>query len=228
VSEPAIRCAGLRKDYPTATGRVEALRGIDLEVAAGESLAITGPSGCGKSTLLNVLGALDRPTAGAVRVAGRDLAGAGAALSPRERALFRRAAIGFVFQQFRLIPTLTAAENAALPLHYAGAPRAEQRRRAGALLERVGLVDRGDHLPAMLSGGEQQRVAIARALVHDPRVVLADEPTGNLDGETARQVVALLQDATGAGTSLLVVTHDPEVAAALGRRLRLREGRVEG
>jgi putative ABC transport system ATP-binding protein len=220
---PAIHCEGLEKHYPTASGNVAALRGLDLQITAGEFLAVTGPSGCGKTTLLNMLGALDRPTNGRLRVFGRDLDG----LTARERALYRRTDVGFVFQQFHLIPTLTAEENVSLPLRYGGVPRGERKARARVLLDRVGLAARGDHFPALLSGGERQRVAMARALVGGARLLLADEPTGNLDGETAGQIVGLLADAVAEGITVVLVTHDPEVAALASRRLRLRDGAVE-
>ena len=221
----AVVCRGLTKHWPGPGGGpvVFALRGVDLTIAAGEHVAITGPSGCGKTTLLNLIGALDRPSAGTLEVCGQALQG----LGPRERALFRRGQVGFVFQQFHLIPTLTALENVALPLRYAGAPLRERTRRAAALLERVGLATRAAHLPGLLSGGEQQRVALARALVGGARLLLCDEPTGNLDGETRREVLRLLAEAGADGVTRVVVTHDPEVAAAAGRRVALRDGRVE-
>lgn len=222
MSELAVECLGLVKRYESASGAVEALRGLDLEVRRGEMVAITGPSGCGKTTLLNLLGALDHPTGGTLRVAGREVPQA-----PRERALFRRGTVSFVFQQFHLVPTLTAAENVALPLRYAGVPRAERRSRAASLLERVGLAERREHFPRLLSGGEQQRVAVARALASGAGLLLADEPTGNLDGETASAIVTLLREAVAEGKTLVLVTHDPEVAALADRAVRLRDGRVE-
>ncbi len=223
MPEPAIACERLEKVYPSGTGAVHALRGIDLSVAPGELVAITGPSGCGKTTLLNLMGALDRPTGGRLRVLGEELSGRG----PRERALFRRTRLGFVFQQFHLIPTLTALENVALPLRYAGVARAERERRAAGWLERVGLLARAAHRPLLLSGGEQQRVAVARALVGGARLLLADEPTGNLDGATARAIVGLLREAAGEGVTVVLVTHDLEVAGAAARRVRLRDGAIE-
>ena len=223
MSAPTVRCVALRKTYPGPQGDVVALDSVDLEVYPGETLAITGPSGCGKTTLLNLLGALDRPTAGTLEVCSQSLSD----LDPTQRALFRRQRLGFVFQQYRLIPTLTALENVTLPLRYAGVPAAERLARARPLLERVGLAGREDHLPSHLSGGEQQRVAVARALVGDPRLILADEPTGNLDGETAEGIVDLLHTASAAGAALVVVTHDPEVAAAMARQVRLRAGTVQ-
>jgi putative ABC transport system ATP-binding protein len=218
-----IECVGLEKVYVGPAGPVPALRSIDLTVSAGEAVAITGPSGCGKTTLLNILGALDRPTGGVARVAGRDLA----PLDTRERALFRRTCVGFVFQQFHLVPTLTAEENVAMPLAYAGVPRAERRARATALLDRVGLAARARHLPATLSGGEQQRVALARALAGGAKALLADEPTGNLDRATARDIVALLREVVAQGVTLVLVTHDLDLAATFDRQVKLRDGRVE-
>ncbi|HBP17958.1 MAG TPA: macrolide ABC transporter ATP-binding protein [Planctomycetes bacterium] len=217
-----IECVGLLKRYESASGAVEALRGLDLSVRCGELVAITGPSGCGKTTLLNLLGALDHPSGGTLRVAGREVP-----RTPRERALFRRGTVSFVFQQFHLVPTLTAAENVSLPLRFAGVPRAERRCRAAALLERVGLAARREHFPRLLSGGEQQRVAVARALASGAGLLLADEPTGNLDGETASAIVTLLREAVAEGKTLVLVTHDPEVAALADRAVRLRDGRVE-
>jgi ABC-type lipoprotein export system ATPase subunit len=225
VSDPraVIACQALRKEYPGPSGPVVALDSVDLRVEPGETLAITGPSGCGKTTLLNLLGALDRPSAGTLEVCGELLGH----LDATQRALFRRRRLGFVFQQYRLIPTLTALENVTLPLRYAGVPLPERRERASALLERVGLAGRADHLPSRLSGGEQQRVAVARALVSDPELILADEPTGNLDGETAQGIVDLLLSAAAGGTALVLVTHDPEVAGVMSRQVRLRSGRVD-
>lgn len=223
MTTSAIRCERLEKHYPTASGEVRALDGLDLVVEPGEFLAVTGPSGCGKTTLLNLLGALDTPTGGAVTVFGQELK----ALSMQERALYRRETIGFVFQQFHLIPTLTAAENVSLPLRYAGVPRPERRQRAEALLERVGLLKRKEHFPALLSGGERQRVALARALIGGAKLILADEPTGNLDGETAQSIVGQLIGTRREGTTIVMVTHDPEVAALASRQLRLRDGKVD-
>jgi putative ABC transport system ATP-binding protein len=221
--EVAVRCVGLTRHYAGAgDAPVRALDGLDLVVPAGEFLAVTGPSGCGKTTFLNLLGALDTPSGGTLEVFGQPVAG----LSATDRALYRRATVGFVFQQFLLIPTLTALENVALPLGYAGVPKGEARDRAVALLDRVGLAARHDHLPALLSGGEQQRVAVARALVTGARLLLADEPTGNLDGATAQQVVALLRE-HAADRTIVMVTHDPEVANLADRQLRLRDGRID-
>ncbi len=223
MDAPAIECVNLEKVYAGPAGPVAALRGVDLVVGRGEAVAVTGPSGCGKTTLLNVLGALDRPTGGVARVMGQDLA----PLGTRERALLRRSRVGFVFQQFHLVPTLTAEENVALPLQYAGVPLDERHARARALLERVGLGARAAHHPTTLSGGEQQRVALARALAGGAQVLLADEPTGNLDRGTAADIVALLREVVAGGVTLLLVTHDLDLAATFGRQVRLRDGRVE-
>ena len=223
MSQLALRCVALAKGYRTAVGDVHALRGLDLELPVGTFLAVTGPSGCGKTTLLNLVGALDRPSSGTLEVFGQELSG----LGPRERALYRRGTVGFVFQQFHLVPTLTALENVALPLHYAGVPRPERRSQALALLERVGLGARTTHFPTLLSGGEQQRVAVARALAGGAKLLLADEPTGNRDSETADAVVRLLREAVADGVTVVLVTHDPEVARLADRQLRLRDGRIE-
>jgi ABC-type lipoprotein export system ATPase subunit len=221
---PVYRLRGVERVYGRGDARVHALDGIDLEIAAGEFVVVAGASGSGKTTLLQLLGALDRPTAGEIAFDGRDLT----ALGPRELTRIRRRELGFVFQQFNLIPTLRARENveaAAAPLRLASA---ERRARAVELLERVGLGRRTRHLPDQLSGGEQQRVAIARALVNAPRVVLADEPTGNLDSRTGREVLALLRELSGdGGRTMVLISHDPEIAAGAGRLIRLRDGRVE-
>jgi putative ABC transport system ATP-binding protein len=207
-----------------AGGRVHAvLRDVSLQVQAGECVALLGRSGCGKSTLLNLLGAIDRPDAGSVRVDGVPLE----SLGERGRTLFRRRHLGFVYQAFNLVPTLTAVENVALPLELNGLPGAEARRQAGGLLETVGLGSRRDAFPDELSGGEQQRVAVARAVVHRPRLVLADEPTGNLDAETGPLVLRLLRDLTReAGGAQLIVTHSLAVARSADRILTLEDGVV--
>ncbi|RAY15479.1 macrolide ABC transporter ATP-binding protein [Actinomadura craniellae] len=203
---------------------VEALRGVDLRIAPGEFAAIVGPSGSGKSTLMHLLGCLDRPTAGSLRIGGREVA----ALSDAELAELRNATIGFVFQSFQLLARTSARDNVALPLVYRGVGRAERRRLAAEALATVGLGHRLDHRPNQLSGGEQQRVAIARALVGEPRVVLADEPTGNLDTRTGHEVMDLLARLnTERGVAVVLVTHEHDVAARARRQIRIRDGRVE-
>jgi putative ABC transport system ATP-binding protein len=210
----------LAKRYP---GGVDALRGVGLIVEEGELLAVVGPSGSGKSTLLHIMGTLDRPSTGDVRVAGHDVA----SLSDRRLAALRARHIGFVFQQFFLVEGLSAVENVAQGLLYSGVPAPERRRRAAEQLERVGLGHRLTHRPAQLSGGERQRVAIARALVGRPSIVFADEPTGNLDSRSGAQIIGLLRELNADGTTILVITHDLEVAASLPRRVHIRDGAIE-
>ena len=202
-------------------GRVAALRGVDLDIAEGEFVAVMGPSGCGKSTLLHLLGAIDRPSAGTIRVAGQSLA------DLRDLPAFRARTVGLVFQMFHLLPTLTALENVQVPMLEMPWSAAERRRRAATLLEAVGLDARASHRPPSLSGGERQRVAIARSLANGPRVLLADEPTGNLDSEHARQIVVLLETIhRERGVTLVLVTHDASVAAHAARTVRMLDGRV--
>ncbi len=215
-----VRLEGVAKVYRRGIAEVRALDGVDLEVRRGEWVSVTGPSGSGKSTLLHMLGLLDRPTAGRVLVKGTDAT----ALPDAEASRLRGRSIGFVFQDFHLLPEETALRNVMLPLLYAGAPGAAGRARAA--LGSVGLADRADHRPAELSGGEQQRVAIARALVKDPLLVLADEPTGNLDSATGERILDLLGGLHGRGMTLVVVTHEPAVAARAGRRVEMRDGRI--
>jgi putative ABC transport system ATP-binding protein len=215
----------LRKTYTLDHGevRVEALRGVSLTIGDGELVAIVGASGSGKSTLLNILGCLDRPTAGSYRLDGRDVT----RLDADRRAELRSASIGFVFQSFNLLPRTTARENVELPLVYGEVPEEEHRARAEAALAAVGLAGAGDRMPNQLSGGQQQRVAIARALVNEPRLVLADEPTGNLDTVTSLDVMRLLRDLNRTrGLTLVIVTHDPEIAGLTGRVIEMRDGLV--
>jgi putative ABC transport system ATP-binding protein len=214
---------GVERTYRTGGGVVRALDGIDLTVARGEFLAVEGPSGSGKSTLLQLLGALDVPTAGSLLFDGRELS----RLGDQELTRVRSRDIGFVFQAFNLIPTLTAAENVEAAMVPLERDRAARTARCNELLQRVGLGNRATHLPSRLSGGEQQRVAIARALANEPRVILADEPTGNVDTETAEEVVRTLQDLSAEhGVTVIVVTHAEHVARHAARRIRLRDGRV--
>jgi ABC-type lipoprotein export system ATPase subunit len=217
---PVVRTQGLEKEYGQGAGLVRALDGVELDVASGETLAVMGPSGCGKSTLLHLLGGLERPSSGEVWLAGRRID----QLSERARARLRRHAIGFVFQAFHLMDELNALENVELPALLAGRSPRAARRRAAELLERVGLTGRAKHLPSALSGGERQRVAIARALSNDPLVVLADEPTGNLDSAATLDVLRLLDSLRDAGQTLLIVTHDARIAATADRLITMRDG----
>jgi putative ABC transport system ATP-binding protein len=215
-----VRAEGVRRDYRVGGDVVHAVRGVDLSIDAGDWVAIVGPSGCGKSTLLNLLGAIDTPTAGRVLVKDRDVS----SLGDREATRFRLLEVGFVFQRFYLVPALTALENIELPLAEAGADKGERRARARDLLAYVGLEARGRHRPAQLSGGEQQRVAIARALANRPSLLLADEPTGELDAQTGGEIIALLSRLNRDGTAVVVVTHDEELAGAARRVVHMRDG----
>ena len=219
-----LETTGLGKLHGEGAAAVTALADVDLTVRQGEFVAVTGPSGCGKSTLLNLLGGLDRPTSGEVLVHGERLAGA----SEARRARLRRSEVGFVFQFFNLIANLTVADNVELPALLAGVPAREARRRAAELLERLGLEETAPRVPGDLSGGQQQRVAIARALINRPSVLLADEPTGNLDTAAAREVVAVLRERHADGQTIVLVTHDMRVASAAQRVVAMRDGRIVG
>jgi ABC-type lipoprotein export system ATPase subunit len=219
-STAMVRARGLRKEYGKEASLVRAVDHVDLDVAQGETLAIMGPSGCGKSTLLHLLGGLDRPSAGELWLAGQRID----QMSERGLAALRRDSVGFVFQAFHLMDELTATENVELPLLLAGRSARTARRRATDLLEQVGLADRGRHLPSQLSGGQRQRVAIARALANEPLVVLADEPTGNLDSEATLEVLRLLDSLHQAGQTVVIVTHDSRIAATADRLISMRDG----
>jgi ABC-type lipoprotein export system ATPase subunit len=219
-STAMVRARGLRKAYGKEASLVRAVDHVDLDVARGETLAIMGPSGCGKSTLLHLLGGLDRPSAGELWLAGQRID----QMSERGMAALRRDDVGFVFQAFHLMDELTAMENVELPLLLAGRSARKARRRASDLLDQVGLADRGRHLPSQLSGGQRQRVAIARALANEPLVVLADEPTGNLDSEATLDVLRLLDDLHQAGQTVVIVTHDSRIAATADRLISMRDG----
>ena len=224
LGSAVLRACGLRKDYGKGEGLVRAVAGVDLEIARGEAVAVRGPSGCGKSTLLHLLGGLDRPTAGELWLNGRRID----QLSERALAQLRRHEVGFVFQAFHLMDELTAQENIELPALLAGSSPREARRRAQQLLKHVGLADRADHLPSALSGGQRQRVAIARALANEPAVVLADEPTGNLDSAGTLEVLRLFETLHEDGLTLVVVTHNERIAASADRQVSMRDGAFVG
>ncbi len=217
-----IELAGVDRTYVVGGRPVEALRNLHLKIGAGEYVAIMGPSGSGKSTLLHILGCLDRPTAGSYRFAGEETAH----FSESQASLLRRHQIGFVFQFFHLVPRLTAAANVELPMVFAGIPPQERAQRVSQALEVVGLTPRAGHRPSQLSGGEQQRVAIARAVVMNPPLLLADEPTGNLDSSSGREIVGLMEGMNRRGLTLIVVTHDPRIGERARRRVQLSDGRL--
>lgn len=218
----ALACEGLWKIYEMGDEKVQAVRGIDLEVNQGEMVAIMGPSGCGKTTLLNILSGIDDPSAGQVRVSDKPLFG----ISDDERTDLRGKEMGFIFQKFHLLEVMNAVENVEIPLLLLGLNPDEARAKATEALEKVGLGDRCQHRPAELSGGQQQRVSIARALVHNPSVILCDEPTGNLDSDTSEQVMDLLTQLNESGSTLVVVTHDDEIAKRCSRIIRIFDGRI--
>ena len=217
---PVIELRGVTRIYSTGRLEVAALRGVDLDVWPGDFLAIVGPSGSGKSTMMNIIGCLDRPTGGSYRLGGTPIE----ELSDDDLARVRGRAIGFVFQSFNLLPRTSALENVATPLLYQGVPRKERYARAQAALERLGLADRLHHEPSELSGGQQQRVAIARALVTEPALILADEPTGNLDSQAGADVIELLHELNDAGTTIVLITHDADVAVQARRQVHVRDG----
>jgi putative ABC transport system ATP-binding protein len=217
-----IEVRDLHKVYASGDVEVHALRGVSLEVEAGQSLAIMGSSGSGKSTLMNILGCLDRPTSGSYRLVGEEVA----KMDRNQLAHVRNRTLGFVFQSFNLLPRTSALENVELPLMYAGVPSPERKRRAAEALSRVGLGKRLDHHPSQLSGGQQQRVAIARALVGSPRLILADEPTGNLDSKTSVEVMALFQELVDSGMTVVLVTHEPDIAAYASRVIEVFDGEI--
>jgi len=224
MSEITVEATNVHKSYLLGATAVGALRGVDLVVRRGEFVALMGPSGCGKTTLLNIIGAIDLPSRGTVRIEGVDLQG----LSDDRLADLRRDRLGMVFQFYNLIPTLTACENVEVPMQFKGVRASARRSRALELLERVGLKDRADHKPAELSGGEQQRVSIARALANEPALVLLDEPTGDLDSATGGEVIALLQDLNQQEqVTMVIATHDRSIAERSSRIIRLRDGKLE-
>ena len=214
----------VKRDYALGRESVHALRGVTLDVTAGDYVAIVGPSGCGKSTLLNLVGVIDQPSGGTVSIEGRRVDG----MTDREATTFRLRTIGFVFQRFYLLPILSALENVSLPMAEAKVPGAERTERAKKLLEYVGLRERLGHRPSELSGGEQQRVAIARALANKPSLLLADEPTGELDAHTGSEIISLFRRLNDDGTTIVVVTHDEELATAARRQIHMRDGRIVG
>ena len=221
-SENLVEARGLSKVYGSDEARVEALSGVDLTVSSGEWVSVVGASGSGKSTLMNLLGMLDRPTSGAYLLGGRDVAGLGGG----ELARLRRETIGFIFQGYNLLPRQNARQNVELPMIYENVRAKERRRRATEALERIGLGDRLNHRPSELSGGQQQRVAIARALINDPALILADEPTGNLDSSSGKSILELFGELRDSGVTLMVVTHDSAVASYGGRIIELKDGHI--
>ena len=222
MAPPQIVARDLVKTYRLGGSVIGALQGVSVEVARGEYLAVTGASGSGKSTFMNLIGALDTPTSGSLEIEGRELGGLGS----DQLALYRNEKVGFVFQTFNLFPRTSALDNVALPLLYSPRGRGNARAKAKACLAQVGLADREDHQPSELSGGQQQRVAIARALVNDPHIILADEPTGALDSHTTEEIIALFEELNAAGITVILVTHEPDIAKRARRRLTFRDGQI--
>ena len=216
----AIRLRDIKKIYKMGGQELAALNGINLDIKRGEFAALMGPSGSGKSTLMNILGCLDRPTVGSYELEGKEVAN----LSDDELAVMRNKHIGFVFQNFNLLSRISSLENVALPLVYAGIGISERRKRAKQVLEAVGLGDRAEHMPNELSGGQRQRVAIARALVNNPEIIMADEPTGNLDTTSTKEIMEIFQEMHGRGKTIILVTHEPEIAVCANRQLLVRDG----
>ncbi len=223
MPELVINMEGVTREYVMGDQTVKALRGISFEVSQGEFVTIMGPSGSGKSTCMNMIGCLDRPSGGIVKINGRETS----KMSEKELAFLRNKTIGFVFQQYFLLPSMTVLENVMLPLRYAGIDRRERIERAKSALAKVGLADRISHHPSELSGGQKQRVAIARATVTEPKIILADEPTGALDSETGRAVMNLFWEINKTGTTVVIVTHDPRVGAASNRCIRIFDGLIQ-
>lgn len=223
MPSPIVHFENVRKTYQMGPVTVEALRGVTFEIQAGEYISIMGPSGCGKSTLLNLLGCLDRPSAGHYRLGGEDVS----TMNDDALSAVRGARLGFVFQSYNLIQQLTVVENIEIPLYYQDRPEAQSREMARRMAERVGLEKRLEHKPFELSGGQQQRVAIARALVNEPLVILADEPTGNLDSSSGTEIMRLFDELHEQGKTLILVTHDPSVGQRARRTIRLRDGEIE-
>ncbi len=223
MANPLIKIKDIKRDFVLGDEIVYVLKGIDLEINKGEYVALMGPSGSGKSTLMNLLGCLDTPTSGSYILNGKDVS----KMKDDELAEIRNKEIGFVFQTFNLLPRTTALDNVALPMIYAGYSKSERRARAQQVLTQVGLSDRMDHQPNQLSGGQRQRVAVARALVNTPSIILADEPTGNLDSKTSEEIMKLFNEIHSNGNTIIVVTHEEEIAAYANRIIRLRDGKIE-